>query len=113
MKVIKSKEAQKFVRSNSCTVWEYEMADKDINIATAKISGRHPEQGFSINTRCKELVFVLGGEGKMIFENQEIKLEKGDSVLIEPNEKFYLEGNLEISISCNPAWTLEQYKSVE
>ncbi len=43
MKIVKQNQAEKFKNSEKCEVLEYGLEDKDINLATAKISGRYPE----------------------------------------------------------------------
>lgn len=65
MKIVKFKEAQQFSNSDKCLVYEYELADKDINCATAIISGRYPDTGYCYNENCKELVYVIDGQGTL------------------------------------------------
>jgi mannose-6-phosphate isomerase-like protein (cupin superfamily) len=112
MKIIKVEEAKKYIRSPFCDVLEYETGDTDINLAVSEIFGRHPEKGFSVNTKCKEQVFVIAGKGIIFVGDKEFKISKGDSVLVEQNEKFYFDGNLKVLIACNPAWNINQYKSL-
>ena len=86
---------------------------KYINICYANIFGRYPEKGFAINEKCKELVFVVSGEGKVFVENSEYFLKQNDVVLINCGEKFYWEGNLKLAIPCSPSWNINQYKIIE
>ncbi|EHL32109.1 cupin domain-containing protein, partial [Legionella drancourtii] len=66
-----------------------------------------------MNKKCKELVYVQNGTGKVVVNNIEYLLNVGDVVLIEAGEKFYWEGNLTLSISCNPAFNIEQHQIVD
>ena len=106
-------EAQEVKNGDTCIVFEYPLRDNDINIATIKISGRYPETGFAVNKKCKEVVYVEGGEVNLTVENKTVALKKGDTALIEPNERFCWEGNATLFMPCTPAWTPEQYKMVE
>lgn len=63
MKIIKYEDSEKFERGNECTVWEYPINDKDINIGVAQINGRYPEKGYAINEKCKEIIYVISGSG--------------------------------------------------
>ena len=46
-------------------------------------------------------------------EGEEVNLNQGDLILIEPGEKYFWQGNLKLFISSTPAWSPEQYKEVE
>ncbi len=99
--------------SENCTVFEYPLGDKDVDIADAFINGRYPDTGWAVNEEVKEVVFVVGGEGKVVVDGLEFGLKEGDSVLILPKQKYFFEGNnLRIIIACSPAWRPEQYKNV-
>jgi mannose-6-phosphate isomerase-like protein (cupin superfamily) len=63
--------------------------------------------------KCKELVYIIEGSGRVIFENKKINLKPGDLVLIKPKEKIYWDGNLTMFVTSTPAWYLEQHKEVE
>lgn len=63
MKLVKLNQAQEFANSEKCKVVEYPLGDKDINFATAKISGRYPDTGYCVNEECKELIYVMDGKG--------------------------------------------------
>ena len=43
MKLVKYENAEKFSNGDNCIVLEYPLNDKDINCATAKITGRYPD----------------------------------------------------------------------
>ena len=113
MKVIYKNQAKVHKNSDKCTAIEYPLGDKDINGVIIKLTGRYPDKGRVINEKCKELAYVIKGSGLVNIENKEIKLEEGDLVLIEPDEKDYWDGNLTLFMPCTPAWYPEQHKEVE
>lgn len=100
--------------TDTCTAIEYPLGDKDINAVVIKINGRYPKQGRTVNEKCKELAYVIGGIGQLTVEGQTVELKKGAVVLIMPCERFFWEGqDLEIFMPCTPAWYPEQHKEVE
>lgn len=114
MQVIKKINAVKGSNSDKCKTLEYSFNDIDIDLGIATITGRYPESGFCMNTISKELIYVLEGNGKLYFENDSVNFEKGDSILINSNEKYYWESSYCIvSMSCTPAWNEEQHKIVQ
>lgn len=114
MKIVKKIEAIVHKNSDTCFATEYPSDDKDINIGIVKIEGRYPESGYALNEVCKELAYVSEGEGKIVFLNGEVfSIEEGDSVLIEPKEKYYWEGKFTLFVPCSPAWYPEQHKKIK
>lgn len=95
-----------------CTAIEYPNGDKDIWGAVIKINGRYPTKGYTVNEKCKELVYFTSGEGKLFVGKKEVKVKKGDQVTIDPGE-FYWEGKLTMFMPCIPAWYPEQHKEVK
>ena len=113
MELIKNKNAQKFNNSPGCTATEYDFDnEKDFNIAGIELNGRYPAQGYALNTISKELMYVKNGNGILVTNDRQVILESGDAALIQPNEKYYLEGTLELVISSAPAWNLEQHRNI-
>lgn len=114
MKVIKYKSALKGKNSDKCKTLEYSFMDRDIDLGIATISGRYPDEGYSVNLISKELIYVIEGSGTLNFENEKIEFSEGDSILIEPNEKYYYNTEYcKISMCCTPAWSKEQHKLVK
>lgn len=113
MKIIYKNQTKEFKNSSTCTAIEYPLNDPTINGAVIIINGRYPEKGKAYNEVSKEMVYVIKGSGKVVVENKEIILNEGDLVLIEPNEKFYWNGNMTLFMPCTPAWNPSQYKEVE
>lgn len=109
MKMVKYKERREIKNSDNCIVYEYRLNDKDINGAMAKITGRYPDRGYVINRKCKELVYVMKGKGKLVSKTRILKFKEGDMLLIPPKEAYYWEGNMTILMPCTPAWYPEQH----
>ncbi len=112
MKLVKEKEAQKFENSAKCKVLEYGIEDKDINLATAIISGRYPDTGYCVNQECKELIYVIEGKGSLNKKDEKIEFEQGDAILIDKGEIYYWDANCTIIMPCTPAWYPEQHKLI-
>jgi mannose-6-phosphate isomerase-like protein (cupin superfamily) len=114
MQVLYKKQAKIVENSNECIVTEYKI-DKDnhIDCALVSVKGRYPAAGNVINQKCKEMVYVYEGKGKIVIENIEVLINSGDAVLIEPGEKYYWEGNIYLFIACTPAWEPEQHILVD
>jgi len=113
MQIISKIQRKKFANGDCCTIYEYPMEDCDINGAVISLSGRYPDKGWAINEICKEMGYIVSGSGKLVVEGKEYELSAGDLVLINPGEKFYWEGNMEIFMPCTPAWDSGQYKFID
>lgn len=113
MKLIKLEEAEKHANSEKCSVLEYNFNDKDIDCATAIIKGRYPDTGYCMNEECKELIYVIDGEGTLNKEDEIIEFKKGDAILIDKKEKYYWNAYCTIIMPCTPAWYPEQHKLIE
>ncbi|NOQ68241.1 cupin domain-containing protein [Patescibacteria group bacterium] len=113
MKIIKKNQAEVHKNSDACVAIEYPLDDKDINGAVIELNGRYPDKGRVVNSKCKEIAYVIKGTGKVIVEGQEIKFKGEDLILIELGEKYHWEGNFIMFVSCAPAWYPEQHKEVE
>ena len=109
MKKIETKE---YAIDANCIVRDYPLDDSDINGAFIRINGRSPLTGRTVNIECKEMVYVIKGEGKIVVKGKETKLQEGDLLLINPMEEYYWEGNMEMFVPCTPAWTAEQHKII-
>lgn len=114
MKVIRKENAETGKNSEECKTLEYNFKDKDIDIGIATITGRFPNKDYCVNTICKELIYVLEGNGSLYFENKKIDYKQGDAILIEPNDKYYWNTEYSIvSMSCTPSWNTDQHKLVK
>lgn len=114
MEIIKYDNALKGNNSDKCKTLEYSFNDKEMDLGVATINGRYPDKGYGVNLVSKELIYVIEGKGKLNFENKIVEFSKGDSILIEPNEKYYFDTDYcVISLTCTPAWSPEQYKLID
>jgi len=113
MKFVPKVKSKKIEVTDTCTAIEYPKGDKDIWGSVIKLNGRYPLKGFTVNQKCKELVYFISGKGKLVVDNKTIYVKKGDQVVINPGEKFYWEGKFVMFMPCAPAWYSEQHKEVE
>jgi mannose-6-phosphate isomerase-like protein (cupin superfamily) len=113
MKIVKKSQTHTFQTSDVCKAIEYPMGDSDINGAIIELTGRYPTQGKVVNTKCKELAYIISGSGKLILENEEIDVNEGDLILVEPNENYCWEGTMTMFVPCTPAWYPQQHMDVK
>lgn len=113
MKIINKKQTNKFKNSKICFGDEYPLGDKNINGAVIEVRGRYPDKDRVVNLKCKELVYILEGLGKIVVEGKETSFNKGDMLLIYPKEKYYWQANCIILTACSPAFYPEQHKQVK
>jgi mannose-6-phosphate isomerase-like protein (cupin superfamily) len=113
MLVVYKHQNKKIKLNNSCTSHEIETHDRDINLAIITITGRYPAHPQRvINLVCKELVYVINGQGTVYVNNTPVPLETGDTILILPQEKYYWDGYVTLAIASTPAWTPDQHKII-
>ncbi len=113
MKIVRGTDAKRFENASSCTAFEFQTGNQDINLARIEITGRYPLEGSAVNNTVTELVYVEEGEGDVSINNEVASLKKGDVILIEKGERVWWEGGLTLIISCTPAWTSDQYKAAD
>ena len=113
MKIIKLEQAEEHKNSDKCKTLEYGFNDKDIDCATAIITGRYPDLGYCMNEECKELIYVIDGRGTLNKENERIEFKKGDAILINKGEKYYWDAQGTIIKTCTTAWYPEQHKLID
>lgn len=114
MLFIKKREAE-FYSGDGYSGMDYPMSDEDINFAVIKINCRSPKIGYQVNTDCKELLYIINGNGTLYLKNNkdEVIFNQGDVILIDKNECYAFDGNFEAAVPCTPAWTSEQHKYVD
>ncbi|HET9721538.1 MAG TPA: cupin domain-containing protein [Candidatus Saccharimonadales bacterium] len=114
MKYVPKSAAKKFQNGPTASGWEWPVGDKDIDIAEATVNGDYPESGFVVNEECKELLYIISGEGTFVTKNNSVKLQPGDQVLIDKGELFRYENATELVLlaACAPAWRPEQHKEI-
>jgi len=99
--------------SDTCHVIEYEIGDHDLDFAVVSLEGRYPETGCVINTKCKEIVYIQNGHGQVEVEDKLQNLKTGDIVLISAGQKYFWDGKMTLTISCHPAFTIDQHQRVD
>jgi mannose-6-phosphate isomerase-like protein (cupin superfamily) len=109
MEIVRNEQRNKKANSSVCSVYEYPSLNPRIDIATATISGREPLSGVAENIICTELVLITKGCGSITVDGRKYSIYSGDSVVIEPGEKFVWSGDLELVIVCTPRWSVEQH----
>ncbi|MCI9063761.1 MAG: cupin domain-containing protein [Clostridia bacterium] len=115
MKIVKSQEAQTIKNSDTSKILEYSIAlnDKDIDFCINTITGRYPEKGYCMNEKCKEICYILDGEGTLNKKDEITHFESGDVILIEKEEIYYWQGKCKVMMVCTPAWYKEQCKLLD
>lgn len=112
MKRISLKQTQQFRNSDLCIATEYPFNDKDIDISTATIDGKYPDEGYCVNTEVKEMIYVISGGGEIHKKNEIITFKAGDAILIDKNEKYFWNAHCKVVMACSPAWTPKQHHIV-
>ena len=112
MKIVRASQTKEHRNSDTCIAKEYPSDEKDISGAVIELRGRYPDKGYVVNNDCKELAFVIEGEGVVATAGETQSLRQGDLALLLPGEKYYFEGNLTMFMPCSPAWYPEQHQQV-
>ncbi len=68
----------------------------DLDISIAKVIRNSQDRTKGSDTASNNFYYVLEGEGTCITEEKEIKLEKGDLIVIPKNTKYKNIGNLRL-----------------
>lgn len=104
-------EMQAKKNSSQCEVFEYDYPSSAFSFATAKINGRYPESGESLNELSSQMYYLISGELSIFTKSGEIKLLPKDGYLLSAGEKYYtLANNAEVVLVNTPAWCEDQYK---
>ena len=97
--------------ANDSYVWEYQFHNKNLGVIKARINGRYPDSGRTINKVCQEVYCIVSGSGKIYIDNDEFELKEGDSFLIDAGKKYYVVGkDLVMFCSTQPDWYLGQHE---
>lgn len=114
MQIIKKSEAE-YYTGNGYYGYDYPSTDKDINFAIISINTRSPESGYQVNRECKELLYIIKGQGTLYKKenNEEINFAEGDLIYIEKDELYAFDGSFEAAVPCTPAWTEDQHEYVD
>ena len=57
--------------------------EENMDFCINTISGRYPEKGYCTNEKCKEICYVLGGNGTINKKEEKIEFNQGDVILID------------------------------
>lgn len=114
MEFIKKEKAE-FYSGDGYSGMDYPSSDKDINFAVITINSRSPKTGYQLNTNCKELLYIIKGNGVMYIKdnNEKIEFSQGDVIIIDKNESYAFDGDFEAAVPCTPAWYSEQHKYID
>lgn len=114
MEFIKKEKAE-FYSGDGYSGMDYPSFDKDINFAVININSRSPKTGYQVNTECKELLYIIKGNGIIFMKenNEKVEFSQGDVIIIDKNEYYAFEGNFEAAVPCTPAWYSEQHKYID
>ncbi len=104
----------------SVKIYEYGGLNESMDIGVAEMTGKYPGGNkFAKNTKVEcETYFVLGGYGKVIFEDgEEQEIKEGDCLFIAKNRGYQaiVEKGvvLKVLMASNPAWSPNQYQVYE
>ena len=77
--------------------------------ALITIDGRYPEKGFAVNQICRELAYIIKGNGSLATEYSIAKFSQGDTLYLPPKEKFLWEGKFTMYVVTTPAFDPKQH----
>ena len=118
MQIIAANQA-KVLKFVDHAITEFSFDDQELSLAIAELNGdkvicaAETEKPFAVNKVCKELIYILAGEGKIVFEHKTFEFKVGDALLILPGEKYYWQGQFKAATFSTPAWSAEQHQAVD
>ena len=77
----------------------------DCGVVLVSTEAGHNEEFYNLKSTFTYI--ILDGTGSFFIDNEEIKIEKGDMISIEPNTRIYYKGNLKMILITDPAWKQE------
>lgn len=104
-------DGEDFKNSEICYGKEYDPGSGAIDVAKISIRGRFPAQGFGYLEESYEMAVVVNGGG--FIENkagERYHLKVGDVVCVEPMERFYWDGDMDLIVPCGPAFDPDKHK---
>jgi mannose-6-phosphate isomerase-like protein (cupin superfamily) len=108
--LVEKKSAEKIAIAKTCTIYEYPLSSSVLSLITAKIHGRYPESGKSVNSACEQIYYVISGSGTLHTDRGTHALHPGDVYSFLIGEAYFVEGNeLNVVVTNSPAWKKEQY----
>ncbi|HNV12443.1 MAG TPA: hypothetical protein PK686_03585 [bacterium] len=82
------------------------------SIALVSARGNYPDNGWSVNSRCTETIFVLSGSLKVNVDGKIFYLKKDDLIMIFPGQKYQIRGRAKTLDLITPAWDKSQNKII-
>lgn len=113
MKIAFKHQTETHKNNDACSATIYPIANAALDFAIVNINGRFQAMNRVTNTICQEIVYIQRGNGKVVINHETHELHAGDVVLIEPGDKYYWEGNMEVFACCTPPFTVQQREEVE
>lgn len=98
-----------FQNGPTCKGIAYAAPSGDYDVSVISITGRYPEKGTATNIKSHEMVYVAEGVGRVVIDNVEHSLAAGDVVSVAPNTKFFWDGQMILTMICQPAFSPDQY----
>jgi mannose-6-phosphate isomerase-like protein (cupin superfamily) len=80
------------------------------NIDTCGVVVTDTETGHNQEFYHKKSTFhyiVLEGSGTFVLDDNEVPVEKGDMISIQPGTRIYYKGAMKLVLITNPAWTAD------
>lgn len=106
-------QGQPFTNSPTCSGISF-TTDAPLDMARIVITGRYPTEGWVRNRESHETVYVLAGEGELLFEEgAQYSLKSGDVVHVPPERWFRWSGDMTILMACSPVFKVSQYEKKE
>lgn len=81
---------------------------KEMTIAVVETDGVYPEQGYSLNQRCTETLYMLSGEFTLTANDAVYVLKEGDVFMVLPQTRYALKGKGKAMVVITPAWDKSQ-----
>ncbi len=102
------------VERPTAVIRNYAFPSKELSITSIGVNGRHPSDITKqhIEHKLTLICYVVKGSGKFVVDGEVFEIVSGDAIFIEPNQKYYIEGDLEYLVCCSPAYYREQHEQV-
>jgi mannose-6-phosphate isomerase-like protein (cupin superfamily) len=113
MKIVRKNQSKTFKNSDVCDVSEYDLGQVDLGGAIVEVRGRYPDSGRVVNAECKEMAYILEGDGVIFIEGVETLFTAGDLIVIEAGERYFWDGKFSAFLFSAPAWNAGQFKNVD
>ncbi len=78
--------------------------NKAFSIAVVTMDGQYPENGWSLNDKCTETIYVQAGSLVANVDGKQFKLKSGDILSIVPGKKYRVRGKAMTVDVITPAW---------